>query len=91
VRYCDGWLPFDGLGGKLDQFTAELHQQAEAAGRDPASISISVFCFERPDEAKSEHYRTLGAERVVLVAPRQTDSAMGYLDALAPLIEKFSD
>lgn len=90
VRYCDGWLPFDLMGGKLDKLTAELHQEAEAAGRDPASISISVFCFEAPDEPAIERYRTLGAERVVLVAPRHADATWEYLDRLAPVIETFS-
>lgn len=91
VRYCDGWLPFDVMGDDLERLSIELREQAERAERDPNSISISVFCFAKPDAAKIEHYRRLGAERVILVAPRQPDALLAYLDSFTALREEFAD
>jgi len=91
VRYCDGWLPFDVMGDELDRLARELRDEAQLAGRDPGSIAISVFCFEPPDEAKVERFRALGAERVVLVAPRQPDATLAFLDRFTPLVEKLTD
>jgi len=91
VRYCDGWLPFDVMGEALERRTGELRAAAEAAGRDPSAIGISVFCFERPDERAIERYRALGAERVVLVAPRQRDATLAFLDEMAPLAARSAE
>jgi probable F420-dependent oxidoreductase len=87
ARYCDGWLPFDIDGPKLDALAAELRVEMEKVGRDPDTISTSVFCFGRPDPKKLEHFRALGAERVVMVAPRQADATMAFLDDVTPLVE----
>jgi probable F420-dependent oxidoreductase len=87
VRYCDGWLPFDVNGERLEPMVKELHRLAADAGRDPASLSLTVFCFARPDARTLERYRALGAERLVIVAPRQADALMHFLDDLAPLTQ----
>jgi probable F420-dependent oxidoreductase len=85
VRYCDGWLPFDVNGEKLEPMVNELHALARAAGRNPAALSITVFCFSAPSAQTLERYRRLGAERVVVVAPRQPEALMHFLDDLVPL------
>ena len=89
VRYCDGWLPFDVMGGEFDRLVGVLHQECDAAGRDPASIGISMFCFRKPDAATIERYLGLGVERVVLVTPREADATLTYLDDFVPLLEQF--
>jgi probable F420-dependent oxidoreductase len=88
ARYCDGWLPFDGLGSELPGMIERLRGEAEALGRDPGSIAVSVFCFGAVDEAKLAGFAELGASRVVLVAPRDRDRALGFLDERAELIGK---
>ncbi|MDE0650623.1 MAG: hypothetical protein OXI12_09805, partial [Gammaproteobacteria bacterium] len=66
---------------------AELDRQAEEAGRDPASISVSVFAFNGANE---EALRRLAEnpriERAVLVAPRYTEKALSFLDNFGALI-----
>ncbi len=51
IEYCDGWMPIGGRpsqGPSLPEKIAMLRRQAEEAGRDPASISVSIF-GTRPD------------------------------------------
>ncbi|MDP6707844.1 MAG: LLM class F420-dependent oxidoreductase [Alphaproteobacteria bacterium] len=84
--YCDGWIPIDVLLEDLPEAIADLGRRAEAAGRDPASISVSVFAFDGANEAALKRYRELDIERVVLVCPRRDDDALPFLDSFAPLI-----
>lgn len=90
VRYCDGWLPFDVMGDKLDWLVKRLHEEADAAQRDPKSIGISVFCFQSPDASAIARYQKLGVERLVLVTPRQADATMTFVDQFTPLIAQHS-
>jgi probable F420-dependent oxidoreductase len=86
VNYCDGWIPIDVLLDDLPEAIADLHRRAEAAGRDPQTISVSVFAFEAPSSDHLKRYQDLGVERVVLVSPRRLDDALPFLDRLAALI-----
>ena len=46
VEYCDGWMPIGGRpaqGPSLSEKIAMLRRQAKEAGRDPESISVSIF------------------------------------------------
>ena len=86
VRYCDGWLPIGSprLAAQWD----ELRQLALAAGRDPASIPVSVF-WARPRQDELARYRDLGAERAILsVAGSSLEEALPRLDLYAELREK---
>ncbi len=84
AEYCDGWIPIDVLLDDLPGTIADLRQRAEAAGRDPDSLSISVFAFDGASEAVLQRYRDIGVERVVFVSPRGESEAMAFLDRLAP-------
>jgi probable F420-dependent oxidoreductase len=86
VRYCDGWIPIDVLLDDLPAALADLRQQAQAAGRDPHRLSISVLAFEGAHGDALKRYRDLGVERVVLVAPRRLTDALPFLDRLARVI-----
>ena len=86
VNYADGWIPIDVLIDDLPAAIDDLHRRAEAAGRDPASLPVSVFAFEEPAPDLLQRYRNLGVERVVIVSPRRLDDALPFLDRLAPLI-----
>jgi probable F420-dependent oxidoreductase len=84
VDYADGWMPIGGRG--LTENLPKLRAAAEEAGRDPASISISVFGAQ-PDRGRIEHYGELGAERVVLwVPPAGRDQVLPILDKYVDLI-----
>lgn len=86
VRYCDGWMPIDVLLDDLPAALADLRHKAAAAGRDPASLSISMCAFEGTHGDVLTRYRDLGVERVTLVAPRRMTDALAFLDRMATFI-----
>lgn len=86
VRYCDGWIPIDVLLDDLPAALADLRHKAEAAGRDPDNLTISVFAFEGTHGDALKRYRDLGVARVVLVAPRRMADALPFLDRMAKAI-----
>jgi hypothetical protein len=86
VRYCDGWIPIDVLLADLPEALADLSRQAVTAGRNPASLSVSMFAFEGTQSDTLKRYRDLGVTRVVLVAPRRLADALPFLDRMARVI-----
>ena len=83
VEYCDGWMPIgyrmEGLGEKI----GDLKRRAEAAGRNPNSISISIF-GAKPDRATLDELTKLGVERAIFNVPA-ADS-----DTVLPLLDKYT-
>lgn len=58
---------------------------AEAKGRDPASLSVTVFRAPS-DAAALDAYRAAGIDRVLLEVPDlPADEILRLLDRLAPL------
>jgi probable F420-dependent oxidoreductase len=66
IRYGDGWIPQAARGGysEIGDLIPEFRKMAEAAGRDPKSIAITVW-FPRRDPDLMKRYEDLGVERVV--------------------------
>jgi probable F420-dependent oxidoreductase len=88
VDYCDGWIPIGFALRDLPGAIQKLHAKANDAGRDPKSISISLF-WAPPDEATLAKYASLGVERGVLAVPSLgKDEILGMLDGFAPLVAK---
>ena len=86
VRYCDGWLPISLRAGDLKKEIGELRETAKKAGRDPKSISISVF-WAPADRAKIDEYEEMGVERAILaLPPAPRDKVLPILDSHAKLI-----
>ena len=91
IRYGDGWLPQAARRGSYRQIgdmIPEFRTMAEAAGRDPKSIAITVW-HSRKDADLLKRYEDLGVERVVF--PLESDTAeavMPTLDSIADLIRK---
>src|SRR6516165_3249233 len=86
VRYCDGWMPISLRAGDLKKEIAELRETAKNAGRDPKSISISVF-WAPADRAKIDEYEEMGIERAILaLPPAPRDKVLPILDSHAKLI-----
>ena len=90
VEYCDGWIPIDVLLDDLPAAIADLRRQAEAAGRRPESLSVSVFAFQTPGRDTLLRYRDMGVERVTVVSPRRMDDALSFIDRVAILIPALS-
>jgi probable F420-dependent oxidoreductase len=86
IEYCDGWMPIPGRIENLVPQVDALRRQAEQAGRDPKSISITIF-WGRADKAALEQYEKAGAERVIfLLPPAARDTVMPKVDEYAKLI-----
>ena len=86
VEFCDGWFPRPRAGWEPKSAVARLRQAAIAAGRDPASVSITVFNAPA-DPAALASYRDAGIERVLLEVPDLSrDEALRVLDKNAPLV-----
>ncbi len=88
VDFCDGWMPIDVLLDDLPDAMADLARRAEAAGRDPKSIEVTMFAFDGADGDAILRYNDLGLDRVVLVAPRARDEALAFVDRFADMIER---
>lgn len=85
LKFCDGWLP---LGYRMTvsdlvHRITDLRRQAEGAGRDPKSISITVFGAS-PQPATIEELAKAGVERAVFMLPS------AQRDIVLPLIDKYT-
>jgi probable F420-dependent oxidoreductase len=86
VRYCDGWLPNAMRGGDLAKEVTELRRVAEQNGRDPKTISVTVFAAPT-DKRALAGYEEFGAERAVFfLPPAGADKVLPVLDQQAKLI-----
>ncbi len=89
VDYCDGWLPIGGRASDLVPRIKELHALAEKKGRDPRSISVSVF-GAGPDAAVIRDYAAAGVERVAFPLPSAPrDTVLPLLDRYAEFVKSF--
>jgi len=66
-RYADGFFP---AGREVADLIAECRRAAERAGRDPASVEITVAARADVDEAK--RLEDLGVTRIVVSSPART-------------------
>ncbi len=90
VEYCDGWMPIAARSGDLVAGVADLHERARRAGRDPNSLSVSVFAATATEEAIRQ-YQKAGAERAIFPLPSaDRDTVLPLLDRLAKLTRAFS-
>jgi probable F420-dependent oxidoreductase len=89
VEYCDGWLPIAARAGDLVAGVADLRERAKRAGRDPSSLSVSVFSASATEDALG-HYQKAGAERAIFALPSSgRDEILPTLDRLSKLSQAF--
>jgi len=90
IRYGDGWIPNASRAHYADvtEFLPEFREMATAAGRDPASISVTIWGVpENFDRLK--RYRDQGISRVVVSLPSANrDETLPVLDRWAELIRQ---
>jgi len=84
VEWGDGWLPNRASPAEVEKSRAKLDALAKQAGRQPSSITISVF-GQPADRALVRSFLDAGAERVIVRPPAATREAeMGAeLEAIA--------
>ena len=83
IEFCDGWMPLGYRGEGLVEKIGELHRRAEAAGRDPKTISITIFGVKPERQALAE-FAEAGVERVIFMLPAADR------DTVMPLVDKFA-
>jgi probable F420-dependent oxidoreductase len=87
IEFCNGWLPLGYRKTDIPQKVTELRRRAQAAGRDPKSISITVF-GANPQPAVVEELAKAGVERAVfMLPPAQRDTVLPLIDKYAALIQ----
>jgi len=89
VEYCDGWMPISGRpaqGPSLAEKIAMLKRQGQEAGRDPDSISITIF-GARSERDSVERREAAGVDRLIFALPStEKDEVLPLIDECARLI-----
>ena len=88
LRYGDGWIPHSRRPQYEDvtDFLPHFRQMAAEAGRDPASVPITVWGVGE-DLGRLQRYRDLGVARVVVSLPSEAaEKILPRLDRWAALI-----
>jgi probable F420-dependent oxidoreductase len=89
VEYADGWMP---VAGKVVDKLEQLRVAAEAVGRDPALIPITVTS-PRPTIEALRHYWEAGIDRVLLWIPPPCtrDHVLTVLDEWATFLPEVKE
>jgi alkanesulfonate monooxygenase SsuD/methylene tetrahydromethanopterin reductase-like flavin-dependent oxidoreductase (luciferase family) len=90
IRYGDGWIPRAARGGykEIADMFPEFRKMAAEAGRDPASIAITLWC-PRKDPDLMKRYGDLGVERVVFnLESEPAENVLSEIDAIGALTAK---
>ncbi len=88
VEFCDGWMPIArgaGQEGVLAEKIVLLRQQAEAAGRDPSSIPVSLCVFGPPREDIVPRMADAGVDRLIFFLPSEER------DTLLPILDQYAE
>ena len=85
IAHGDGWMPIHGrdeIAARLPEF----RRMAEDAGRDPASLEVSVF-GARPERKLLDELAAAGVQRAIFgLPPEPADKVLPLLDRAAPLV-----
>ncbi len=93
LAYCNGWIPHASRPqyGDVTEFLPRFRQMAAEAGRDPASVPVTVW-GPAEEAGRLEHCREIGVARVVVSLPSAgRDEILPILDRWAGLIERLRD
>lgn len=83
IRWGDGWMPNGATPEDVKRARATLSELAEVAGRDPDSISITIF-GQPPDKDMIQQFEEAGADRVLLrLTATDQDSLLADVEAKA--------
>ncbi|MGH3441911.1 MAG: TIGR03619 family F420-dependent LLM class oxidoreductase [Nitriliruptorales bacterium] len=73
VEFCDGWMP---IGARdVRDHLGLLHDAAERAGRDPTTLSVTVY-GTKPDPGRLTELAELGVERTVVWLPSADEATV---------------
>jgi probable F420-dependent oxidoreductase len=96
IRYGDGWIPGVARGDIADVLP-KFHEMAREAGRDPASIEVTLFCASievtlfglGEDVDKLKRFSEMGIARVVpMFPPEKGDKVLPIVDRWANIMRQ---
>ena len=89
VDFDGHWLPIGGRAAEpLQESLADLRARAEKAGRDPATVTVSMFGVPA-DEGRLADLRDAGVHRAIFgLPPAGRDKVLPLLDRYADLARK---
>jgi alkanesulfonate monooxygenase SsuD/methylene tetrahydromethanopterin reductase-like flavin-dependent oxidoreductase (luciferase family) len=78
IRYGDGWIPT--ARGDIAEVLPKFREMAKEAGRDPASIEITLFSLGE-DLDRVKRLAEMGVTRVVpMFPPEKADTVLPIVD-----------
>src|SRR5579859_5983620 len=77
LAYGDGWIPHASRPqyGEVTDFLPRFREMAAAAGRDLASVPVTVWGVAE-DPARLDHYRRIGVARAVVSLPAEKEASV---------------
>lgn len=84
ARWGDGWMPTAASPDQIAAGRAAIDELADASGRDPSSIGITVF-GQPADRGLIEQFERAGANRVIVRLPDTTN--VGALEEIERIAE----
>ncbi|BBZ63928.1 TIGR03619 family F420-dependent LLM class oxidoreductase [Mycolicibacterium monacense] len=92
LSWADGWLPGDAAYRDLSAAVHDFRVRAEDAGRDPATLDLTVMAWGDPSANRLARYRDLGFTRVVVGGGRRDgddpSTTLPFLDRYAALVSE---
>jgi probable F420-dependent oxidoreductase len=82
IRYGDGWIPAAGRGD-IAEVLPKFREMVREAGRDPASIEISLFGLGE-DLDRVKRFAEMGVARVVPMFPLEK------VDTVLPIVDRWT-
>jgi probable F420-dependent oxidoreductase len=87
IRYGDGWIPTAGRGD-IAEALPKFHDMVREAGRDPASIEVSLFGLG-DDLDRIKRFADLGVTRVVpMFPPEKADTVLPIIDRWTKIMQQ---
>ncbi|MBS0562571.1 MAG: LLM class flavin-dependent oxidoreductase, partial [Proteobacteria bacterium] len=84
IRYADGWIPIADRGPNVAEQLSQFRAMAEEAGRDPASLPVTIF--HAPEDLDTlKRYRDLGVARALVGLPSASS------DEILPIIDRWAE
>ena len=90
ARNCDGWMPIVGIPEwpQIKDGISKLVQQADAVGRPPGSIDLSVFAWSLPDQDVINDMEASGIKEIVIsLEAKSREEVLPLLDKYASMIK----
>ena len=91
ARHCDGWMPILGNPDwpQIKDGIQDLYDRAEAFGRDPGSIALSIFVWSLPSQEVIDDMKASGVEALILsLEAKSRDEVLPLLDEYALLNDR---